>query len=603
MKLVDIKSRITAPAKRRAYSFIAPPVESFLAVPWLNGIYDRVHELSEASGEFFPECLTALGANYKVSDEDLERIPKDGPVVTVSNHPFGVLDAIIVGDILTGVRRDTKFLANFLLNEIPEARRYLIAVDPFENSGAPVSNLRPMREAVSWLRDGHALGTFPAGEVSHMNLRERAIMDVPWSPHIATLVEKSDAWVLPIYLDGRNSLLFLTLGLIHPIVRTAMLARELRKKASQKIPVAIGPPIPASKLARMDSKRDRIDHLRMCTHILRNRTAKVSIEAPRLDRTPVRKARISPQKHTPDQLQREIDSLPPDACIYRQREFSVHIAEASQIPKILPEIGRLREQTFREVGEGTGNDADLEPCDQYYLHNFVWNNKDSEMVGAYRLGLSDRILGEHGQNGLYTSSLFNFSKNFLESIDPAIELGRSFVCSRYQRKHSSLALLWKGILHWMADREPKYRILFGPVSISQEYNAFSKNLIVQYMRRKLFHPEISAYVKPRNPFKAKRVAGLEKEKISPQLKSIEDVSALISEIEDDGKGVPILLRHYLKMDTTLLSFNVDPNFSDVLDGLLLTDVATTNPALLKLYMGEERRDRYLHYHGINSTTR
>ena len=156
--------------------------------------------------------------------------------------------------------------------------------------------------------------------------------------------------------------------------------------------------------------------------------------------------------------------------------------------------------------------------------------------------------------------------------------------------------MWKGILRWVATSNPQYKTFFGPVSISQEYNALSKNLIVQYLRRKLGNPEFSAFVKPRNPFKPKRILGLEKTAISQNLRSTEEVSALVSEIEEDGKGVPMLIKHYLKMNATLLSFNIDPDFSDVLDGLLMSDMTTTDPKLLKLYMGEELRDQFLAFH-------
>ncbi|MFT5857350.1 MAG: hypothetical protein ACI8XO_004611 [Verrucomicrobiales bacterium] len=278
-------------------------------------------------------------------------------------------------------------------------------------------------------------------------------------------------------------------------------------------------------------------------------------------------------------------------------DFSVYVTSAQQIPALLPEIGRLRERTFRQVGEGSGSDTGLDRFDDYYLHAFAWDHAASAVVGAYRLGQTDKILATHGAKGLYTSTLFKFEPDFLRRLDPALELGRSFICSRYQKKHSSLAIIWKGILRWVARDNPHYKTFFGPVSISQEYNALSKNLIVQYLRRKLSNPEVSAFVKPRNPFKPKRILGLEKSAISANLRNTEEVSALVSEIEEDGKGVPMLIKHYLKMNATLLSFNVDPDFSNVLDGLLISDMTTTDPKLLKLYMGQELRDKFLAFHG------
>ena len=529
----------------------------------------------------------------KVNEDELNRIPKSGPVVIVSNHPFGLLDASILCEHLSAYRPDCKFLANYLIAKLPEAAPFIIPVDPFDSETSATQNFRPMREAMRWLRKDNLLVTFPAGEVARLKLKSRGVVDGPWSPHIASLIHRTGATTIPIYISGRNSLLFQTLGLVHPIVRTALLARELTNKRSREIQIHIGSPIPASKLDDFESDQDRIDFLRLRTHILPHRSQSVSIE-----KTPSSLPQL-PGETTSSQssdLQAEIDALPESCCVLKKGDFSVYVTTAQQIPQLLPEIGRLRELTFRQVGEGSGSDTDLDRFDDYYLHAFAWDHSASAVVGAYRLGQTDKILAAHGPGGLYTSTLFKFEPGFLERLDPALELGRSFVCSQYQKKHSSLALMWKGILRWVATANPQYKTFFGPVSISQEYNVLSKNLIVQYLRRKLGNPEFSAFVKPRNPFKPKRILGLEKSAISANLRNTEEVSALVSEIEDDGKGVPMLIKHYLKMNATLLSFNVDPDFSNVLDGLLMSDMTTTDPKLLKLYMGEELRDRFLAYH-------
>ena len=590
----DPAQYLTSPLQKGTYKLLSKPLDSLLSISKLEDQINRGRERSARTDRPFLECLHAeMDITLKVDLGDLEKIPSDGPVLILSNHPFGLLDATILCQLISERRPDCKFLANYHVAKLPEAAPFVIPVDPYESDKSTLANLRPMREALRWLRDGHVLTTFPAGEVAHLKLKPRGITDPPWSPHVASLIRRTGATAIPVFISGRNSLLFQTLGLVHPILRSALLARELANKTSREIEIHIGNPIPASKLDSFESDQDRIDFLRVRSHILPHRSHTVSIEE-----------RPSQLPQLPDDapreesatLQAEVDSLPAECCAVRKGDFAVYVATAQQIPKILPEIGRLRELTFRQVGEGSGSATDLDRFDDYYLHAFAWNHAEGDIVGAYRLGQTDKILAAHGPSGLYTSTLFKFEPEFIERLDPALELGRSFVCSRYQKKHSSLALMWKGILRWVATSHPQYKTFFGPVSISQEYNALSKNLIVQYLRRKLTNPEISAFVKPRNPFKPKRILGLERSAISQNLRSTEEVSALVSEIEEDGKGVPMLIKHYLKMNATLLSFNVDPDFSDVLDGLLMSDMTTTDPKLLKLYMGEELRDKFLAFH-------
>ncbi|MEM9478125.1 MAG: lysophospholipid acyltransferase family protein [Verrucomicrobiota bacterium] len=600
MKLIDLSNEIRSPIRRRAYRLVAPPIEAFLAIGKLNKTYKEVSQRDVSRDNFLSEVLKNLNVTYNVSEEDLDRIPEDGPLVTVSNHPFGGLDAIMVADLLLKRRPDSKFLANSLLKRVPEAEPIIIGVDPFGGEDAKVRNYQGMRESIKWLRSGHCLGTFPAGEVAHFKLRERSVIDPPWSPHVAGLIESSRAATLPVFVSGRNSILFQLLGLVHPLLRTLMIPREVMNKTSRSFEIHIGKPIPHGKLAKIDSQEPRMDYLRMCTCILgqRDSGSEIRLVSPQSEPAPVARVDVVAQSSTPAELRDEINALPPGTEIHRKGDFAVYVTKSKFIPRMMEEIGRLREVTFREVGEGSGNAADLEPFDDYYWHLFAWDHNEEALVGAYRMGETQEIVSRHGMEGLYTNTLFRFAPEFIEKLGPSLEMGRSFICSRYQRKHGLLALLWRGILDWIGIHAPHLRMLFGPVSISQEYNALSKNLIVQYLRHHLLQPEMSMFVKPRNPFKAPRMMGLSRKDISQTLRGVEDISALVSEIEEDGKGIPVLLKHYLKLNATLLSFNVDPDFSDVLDGLIVVDMHNIDARMLKLYMGQDARERYCRHNSL-----
>jgi putative hemolysin len=297
----------------------------------------------------------------------------------------------------------------------------------------------------------------------------------------------------------------------------------------------------------------------------------------------------------------EISDLPDERCLARIGSQSVYYARSQEIPNILKEIGRLREITFRETGKGTGKDIDIDRFDQTYIHLFLWNEDHIEIMGAYRLGRTDQILKTQGKSGLYSHTLFNYRKQLLKEITPALEMGRTFVRKEYQKSFTALLLLWKGIGEYVV-RHPHYRVLFGSVSISNEYNSYSRDLMVTFLKMHHFIPHLSAMVKPRKPYKT-RLKGTKKDTIQIHSKSLEEISQWISNIENDGKGVPILIKQYLKLGGKILCFNIDPEFGNVLDGLIMVDLTQTDSKTLGRYMGQAGLKRYYDYHfGPNSET-
>lgn len=284
----------------------------------------------------------------------------------------------------------------------------------------------------------------------------------------------------------------------------------------------------------------------------------------------------------PQEVLAEIRTLHHRGPLASQGRLDVHLAAAWEIPAILHEIGRFREITFRHVGEGSGKALDLDRFDASYLHLFLWDRENQRVAGAYRLGCTDVLLHSGGPSSIYTSTLFHFEPDFLEFLQPALELGRSFVARDYQKSPHALALLWRGIGAFIASR-PRYCRLFGPVSISCDYTHVSRDVMVRYLRDRCSHQEFSRRVRPLNPYRSLPAESA----ISRQLHSIEEVSAVVSSVEPDGKGVPVLLRQYLRLNATLLEFNVDPDFSNVLDGLILVDLREAPPQILARYMGTE----------------
>ena len=547
-----------------------------------NPIYD----------DFVSGILSEMNIEIEVTEESLANVPKTGPVVVVSNHPFGGIEGLILVEILSRIRSDVRLLANYLLNTMPEARRYFIGVDPFGGENAVRSNITALREAIDHTKGGGILALFPSGTVSHLHLAKREISDPEWSKNVVGIIKKSDATVVPIFFHGRNSMCFQLLGLIHPRLRTALLARELLNKKNKVISLDIGSPITSDKLSKFASNEEMISYLRLRTYILRHRSLPeddIPFEQP---------DNYEPICAAVDNalLEKEIAALPAEQKLSENNETEVYYAQVNQIPNCLNEIGRLREITFRVANEGTGKSIDLDKFDRYYTQLFAWNKEKREIIGAYRIGKCDEIVSKYGITGLYTYSLFKYSPSLIEEIGPALELGRSFVRPEYQKNFSSLLLLWKGIGQYVV-KNPKYKNLFGPVSISSEYDTISRQLIVSFLKLNNFLPQLAKLIKPRKPHRNVKIRGVDPHSLATVVKNITDVSQLIAEIEAKESSVPVLLKQYLKLGGKLLGFNIDPEFGNVLDGLILVDLTETNSKMLAKYLGDEGVNLFLDYQG------
>jgi putative hemolysin len=576
------------------------PLEKLIGLKQVNQIYARAAAAPD-QWQFLARLLSALNVHYDLSAVDLARIPTHGPVVVVANHPFGGVEGIILPSLLGKVRRDVKILANYLLQPVTELQDLFIYVDPFGTNHSTKANLASLREAMVWLKQGGLLGIFPAGEVSHLAWPKLEITDPVWSNTVARLIRKSQADAVPVFFAGQNGPFFQWLGLVHPLLRTAMLPREALNKSGKTIRVKIGQVIDREKLQSLGTDDEVMDFLRLRTYMLQENFPSCSKNAARLPLPHLKKKPV-PEKiiDAPDSkaIIKEVNNLPASQTLVQSGSQVVYYGYADQIPNLLQEIGRLREITFREVQEGTGQAIDLDRFDAHYLHLFLWNRETREVVGAYRLGRTDKIIQTIGTAGLYTATLFDYQPEFLQEIHPALELGRSFIRCEYQKNYSALLLLWKGIGQFVA-QNPLYQILFGPVSISNEYNEFSQGLLATWLSMHTFLPELAQFIRPRNPFQFKKYRSQDLRLALAGTQKVEEISALLTDVDSKQKGIPILLKQYLKLGGKLLGFNRDPHFNDVLDGLILVDLLQTPQHVLQRYMGKAGLAKFADFHHLN----
>jgi putative hemolysin len=287
------------------------------------------------------------------------------------------------------------------------------------------------------------------------------------------------------------------------------------------------------------------------------------------------------------QLQHEIASLPAHLRLIDAPACQVYWSPADRIPRVLREIGRLRELTYRAVGEGTGRAIDLDAFDDCYLHLFSWDPRARRIIGAYRLGQTDRLAGP---DALYTRTLFRYDERLLQRLSPALELGRSFVDPDYQRNYNALLQLWKGIGRFVTEH-PRYRMLFGPVSVSTRYSSRTHALLTAFLTQNHRDADLAPLVEALQPPSGPCATPLG---VLPR--TADDADRLIARLEPDGKGMPILLRQYLKLNARVLGFNVDPAFGDVLDALMVVDLTTVDRAILNRYMGRDAAAGFLRHH-------
>lgn len=585
------------PVRQTLFKMMRRSIERFFLLDQLDTMY-RAAQQARPDEDFLTSTLRVFDIRSEAADDDLQRVPREGPVVVVANHPFGGIEGVALLALLRRVRPDVKIMANYLLGRMPEMAPYSIFVDPFGGGNSPKKNIRPVKESIRWLRDGHLLAVFPSGEVSHLRLNEGQVSDPKWSDTIAGILRIAGAPALPVFVEGRNSAFFQMMGLVHPRLRTAMLPREMLNKRGTALRFRIGSLVPFAKMEKMENA-EMMDYLRLRTYILMSR-GDAPTAAVRRGRFGLRRPKAQlpvAEPLYPELLAEDVAMLPPDALLVETDEYSVYLATAAQIPRLLHEIGRLREITFRAIGEGTGRAVDLDRFDQHYCHLLLWSRKNRELVGAYRIGRSDEILARQGKRGFYTSTLFRYGRAMIDRAGPALELGRSFVRPEYQRSYSGLLLLWKGIGRLIV-REPRYKILFGPVSINNEYNSMSRQMLEAFLRANNFNLDYARHVKPRHrpmkPLKHRWNPDIFRRTVT----DAEDMSELIDEIERDHKGVPVLLKQYLKLGGKLLGFNVDPQFSDVLDGLIWVDLLQTDPRILGRFFGKEGIASYRRFHGL-----
>ncbi|MDP3312375.1 lysophospholipid acyltransferase family protein [Lutibacter sp.] len=549
----------------------------------INNIYNKHKHLQ--GQEFFSALLDDLQIKFEIPEGDLNRIPKEGAFITVSNHPLGGIDGVLLLKLLSEKRPDYKIIGNFLLHRIEPMKPYVMAVNPFEDKKEAQSSLAGIKATLLHLKEGNPLGVFPAGEVSTFK-DGKLIVDKPWEEGAIKLIQNAKVPVIPIYFHAKNSKLFYVLSKLNHKLRTAKLPSELLSQKGRVIKVRIGKPISVKAQEEYLDSVDFCDFIRRKTYMLANPFEKTPkpLTASSLKKPKAPKKIVS-QKNR-ERMILEVEALRKnDGRLLKSKNYEVFFTMSKSIPNIMFEIGRLREITFREVGEGTNESIDLDKYDSYYHHLFLWDDEAKKVAGAYRMGLGNPIYKKYGIQGFYVQSLFKFEPELHSMMENSIEMGRAFIIKEYQQRPMPLFLLWKGIVH-VTLRHPEYKFLLGGVSISNQFSNFSKSLMIEFMKSHYYDPYIAQYIHPKKEYKVK-LKDADKDFVFDATQSdMNKFDKIIDEIEPGALRIPVLIKKYVKQNARLVAFNVDPKFNNAIDGLMYIRISDIPESTVKPVMEE-----------------
>jgi len=575
MKLIDTDELLQAArVKGIAGESAAKFLMLLLRFRRINKIYA---ENSMKSGmDFIDSMNEELGIRYEISRDELDKIPLEGPFITVSNHPFGGIDGLLLIKMIASIRPDYKVLPNFLLQRMGPVGENIFPFNPFTRHSAPSNIERPLEVIFNHLENGSPIGVFPAGEVSCFNQDIQAVTDPQWQFPALKMIKMANVPVVPIYFQGKNSRFFQLLGRIHPKLQTLKLPSEFFKQRKRVINIRIGSPITTKEQFEFSDIARYGRYLRTKTYALGTslevnkffsvKRGRLKREEPIAEPVPVQK------------IEAEIARVIGRFSLFKIQNYNVICVPSVEIPNIMNEIGRLREITFREVGEGTNRAMDIDEYDLYYHQLFIWDEEERKIVGAYRVGKGKEIMDIYGIRGFYIQSLFRMHRRMYPILSQALELGRSFIIPEYQRRPMPLFLLWKGILYFLI-KNPEYRYLVGPVSISNRFSNFSKELIIKFITEYYYNDKIARYIRPRKKFIVS-LHHLDTDILIESASDLNKFDRIIKDIETAQYNMPVLLKKYLKQNGQIVGFNIDPKFNNALDGLLILDLFDVPPSTI-----------------------
>ncbi len=516
--------------------------------------------------EFVEQVLDELNFDTRYKPKQIEHIPNEGKLVIVANHPIGSLDALALIKVLSTVRQDLKVVANRMLMSVSAMHSLLLPVDNLSG----MSKKQELSNIQNHLKGGGALLIFPAGEVSRLG--PTGIKDCKWNSGFLRMAKKANCPILPIFIKAKNSPLFYGTSMIYKPLASLLLVTEMFKQRKKSLEFEIGASIPPESYLIENLKDKEIVNL-IRKQLYRLTTKKT---LPLKTQTPIAVPECRKE------LQRAIEQC---QLLGKTHDgMHIHLYQYVGSSPIFRELGRLREIAFRAVGEGSGKRRDIDKYDMDYQHLVLWDPMQLELVGAYRLACAQQIIQKHGREGLYTDSLFSYTDAMTPYLHQGIELGRSFVQPKYWGR-KSLDYLWYGIGAFIKNY-PQYRYLFGAVSVSNALPEQAKAMLVYYYQH--YYKSSIELATPNNELKLTEQQLTQCNILFNGNDVKEDFVELKHVLANMGAQVPTLFKQYTELcnpgGVQFLSFSIDPDFNNCIDGLVLVDLKSVKENKAKRYL-------------------
>ncbi len=558
---------------------ISPLLDKILGLDKLHNLYVEGDLWGLEKQEFSERLLKQLGVQIFGGDDIVAKIPKKGRCIVVCNHPYGMVEGVIIARILTEYRADTKIMANLGLKLFKEIDDYFIFANPLKPK-API-NTSAIKQCFKHIENEGLLVVFPAGKVSSFQADKQRITDAEWNRIAIQIAVKKKASILPVFISGTNSKIFHKMGQIYYRFRLLMLAREMVKLQQHRIDLVTNNLIKSEQLNVFSGIEKMNEFVRLQCYL--NDEAYLTPWV--ADDKPATFEEIIPMANKALMTQ-ELSALPEDQRLVDFKSFTVYYGYQHQIPTCVQEITRLREITFRKLNEGSGEACDTDHFDATYMHLFIFDHQNEEIIGAYRIGQTDILQKEGDVSKLYLSQMFSFKPEFMNQQQPCLEMGRSFIVEAHQNSFYGLLLLWKGIGAYVC-KNPRYRTLYGTVSLSKLYDPRSVAVIDDVVVTE------REGVEAKTPFKG-NLHPEAQEFLNNNTLKLDQLSAVVEGIEADGKDIPVLLKQYHKLGAKFHCTGIDVNFNHTPGLLLSVDLPNAPEKLVKLYLGKDRNE-YLAY--------
>lgn len=268
--IIDLSHHLKSQRLLKVFRRVAPAVHKALGFDELNALYVNAKEHCAMRGDggtlfgWLDSALEVMRHTYEVNNGSEFDLPANGPLVVVANHPFGFIDPLVLGHLISFRRSDLMIMANSMLGGIPELKPFLIEVNPFGTPGAAQENLGAMKRAIRHLRNGGAMIVFPSGEVAHYRVGH-GVEESAWSEHAGALVRCAGAAVLPVFFPGRKSVWFHASGLVSKYLRTGLIVREFLRSPGGTTSLVVGPVQTDARLREFGDDRSLTQHLRDTT--------------------------------------------------------------------------------------------------------------------------------------------------------------------------------------------------------------------------------------------------------------------------------------------------------------------------------------------------